>query len=329
MPLRFLYEDGVEVTGTNVAPLMYAAEKYRAEELRATCVKYMLHNMNSDSVVTVLDLGVLYEEERLVKTCINLIVYGAPENLDLLKEHHVSERTLKMLINCSALAVKETELFKICDTWANVECRKRELEVNQANKREVLDGILPGIRFCSMTVEEMARDVSPTGLLTTQEELKIYRSFGSADKSDAPFPHEKRTTTKLRVSLPNDVMNAPYEQVFHIRFSCSNEFILLGFEFIERGVIQVDFDHCTREQFSVAAPPCIIYLTKPRIYRAMDRFDIRRGSRGDRGHFDNDEIFTVPCVSTLPPHDTVFTMEVQDCTPRHRRPPFSTLIITY
>ena len=314
----------MELTGTNVAPLLYAAEKYRAEGLRAACVEFLLQNMSLESVATVLDMAVLYGEQTLVKKCVNFVVHGAPESLDLLKEHQVSRGTLKMLVDCSDFTIQETELFLICDTWAEVECRKHEIEVKPDNKHQMLDGILEGIRFCSMTVEEMSRDVSPSGLLTTKEELNIYRSIGNPDKSNAPFPHQKRTPVELRASLP---ICAQYEKLFHIRFSCSDKFTLLGFGFTEPGIIELDIDQCTHETFSVTKPPCIMYLTKPRRYKAKERVDIRHGCRNHR--ISQGVPFIVPCVSSLPPRDTVFTMEVQNCTVGERRPPFSTLIITY
>ena len=319
----------MEVTATNVSSLLYAAEKYATEELRATCVKFLAQNMSHDSVATVLDMGVLYGEEKLVKKSTNYIVYGCLDHLEVLKEHHVSKDTLKMLVDCSTLVVPETELFKACDFWAEVECRKRDLEVNQKNKRQVLDGILPQIRFCSMTALEMDRVVTPAWLLTSKEESDIKQSIESTDKTDAPFPHAKRAPTELRVSLPEDVMNAPYDGFYDIGLSCSKDFILLGFEFAEDGDLEVTIDFSPVESFRVTAAPSVMYLTKPRMYKANDRVNIKRITRAERlSRNYSYEGFIVPCVSPLPPRDK-FTMEVTNCTNRTRRPPFATVIFTY
>ena len=318
----------MEVTGTNVAPLMYASEKYQVEELRGTCVKYMLHNMSQDTVATILDLGVFYNEERLVRKCINYLAFGSPRRLELLKKHHISKETLTMLVDCSDLAVKEIQLFKVCDNWAEVQCRKTYLEVNQDNKRLVLDDILTGIRFCSLTVEEMARIVTPTGLLTTQEELDIYRSIGSIDKSNALFHHERRTPTKLRASLPAEVMSGKYDGSFHVRVSCSKDFVLLGLQSTEVGKSLIKIGQVTSTATVLSPTPCSSYLGKPLMFRANEVIDIQHPRQGECPH-TKWETFTVPCKALLPPHNTVFTMEVQHCKARCTRPSFSALIITY
>ena len=245
--------------------------------------------LNYDTARPILDQAVFYEEYRLIRTCMDFFSDNATASLKRLNGYHLTRETLQLILDCDTLGVNEVCVFEACASWAEEECRIRDIPVNPENKRTILGPLLKKIRFCSMTHVEMASVVSPLGVLTPDEELKTFRFLGNPDKSQAPFLHEKRRPLELYAMMPtdiciesqkNDVLNLLKD--FHISVTCPRAFTLIGFVFNQKGQFQVKLNHTVTEKFSLCEKGVYVYLTKPLHCYKENTIDIQVDNNGRR-----------------------------------------------
>ena len=77
---------------------------------------------------------------------------------------------LNQLVERNTLNISEVELFKALDFWAKEECKRKQLQANGLNKREVLgEQIVRNIRFPIMKQSEFVDNVIKSSILTQPE----------------------------------------------------------------------------------------------------------------------------------------------------------------
>jgi hypothetical protein len=74
-------------------------------------------------------------------------------------------------------------LFRAVSRWGTCELKRQNLLDTPENKRVILADVLMKIRFPSMSMEEIATHVTPSGLLTSPQLLEIFSYVGITDKS--------------------------------------------------------------------------------------------------------------------------------------------------
>jgi len=74
-----------------------------------------------------------------------------------------------------SLSDNEVDYFQAANRWSEEECKRQETDVIPENKRKVLVPALHEIKFGHFTPEHFAKEVSPTGLLTAEEQTKLYQ----------------------------------------------------------------------------------------------------------------------------------------------------------
>lgn len=77
--------------------------------------------------------------------------------------------------------------------WAKMKCFRTGIEPCVENHRAVLNGAIKYIRFPVMEKHEFHNIVVPSGILTEQEELSLFRFFNSPLMPDTEFIAKRRT----------------------------------------------------------------------------------------------------------------------------------------
>ena len=88
--------------------------------------------------------------------------------------------------------VEEVDLFKAVVKWSEAECLRQEKERSGTNKRAAIGNAIFQIRFASMTLEEFAQNVSPSGLLTAEEIILFYEKLGGVERKSGMWNMTKR-----------------------------------------------------------------------------------------------------------------------------------------
>ena len=106
----------------------------------------------------------------------------------------IERSVLEEVIESDTLNIRELELFKAVDRWAEKECKKQGLVAEGSVKRRILgERIVKGIRFPLMEEKEFLDVVLECDLLTKKEAYELLRYFNSASCTPVGFSEVKRT----------------------------------------------------------------------------------------------------------------------------------------
>ena len=145
--LRFLYSDEPELTTDNAFGVLYLAQKYIMPSLTNKCWAFIDKKscacLKSDNAVSTLH----------------------PDMLNSL----VRRETLNI--------TKELELFQATKHWAETKLKHRDLEPSGEAVRNILGEAIHSIRFPTISPENFARHVVPSGVLTSEEVADTYQYF--------------------------------------------------------------------------------------------------------------------------------------------------------
>ena len=260
------------MSSANAFRLLYAAQKYQVEALETKCVEFLQRSLNVDTVGSILDQAVFYNYSQLKDKCLDLLAETPAKSLERLNDTHMSKETLELIVGVEKLSLNGPGLFETCNNWARVECKTQGISANAENKRQVLGSVLKKMRFSSMTYKDIVSKVSPSGLLTLEEEVDLFRTR----EGPTPSPSSPRTSPKkeksseLCVMFPSNFSTSKRkrEGSFLAVLESDKVVTLLGFVFATTGTyrIRLEAAGCARSEhvkFNVYEEGAKLYLPNP------------------------------------------------------------------
>ena len=198
---RFIYSDEVVLTGSNVMHVLYLAKKYLVPSLAEKCVEFLLRNLDASNVFTILPFAQKYEDKDLEDRCWNVIEIRTEEALTS-DDFVLAERSLvESVVKRERLNVKEVELFKAVNRWAEKKIEEQGIASDVNAKRRIIgEEILKEIRFPLMSLEEFASFVIDSKILNMQEVCDMIKHYGQVLTSPLPHLQYPRTGALRRVS---------------------------------------------------------------------------------------------------------------------------------
>ena len=197
--LRYIYTDEVHLSGDNVMEVLYLAEKYLIPSLASECTDYLGRNLDFSNLFCVLHHAQRYENKDLLRSCWDLIDNETEKALKSSEFMTMERSFVKQLVRRETLNVREVELFKAVDCWAEEECKKRKLKNAGSVKRQVLgEQIVRNIRFPVMTNNEFMDVVLKSKILTPEEASMMMSYFSCTVTSAVGFLHNHRLGPLLR-----------------------------------------------------------------------------------------------------------------------------------
>ena len=160
--LRFVYYDEVKLTGSNVIQILYLAKKYLIPSLSDECTEFLLKLLSADNVFSVLPTADMYEEASLVEKCWEMVDKNTEDAMNSEAFLDISHEMLCSVLERDTLTVREVDIFKAVDRWAEHQCKKQQREVSGEEKRKILGDAVNLIRFPLMKQEEFASVVPKT-----------------------------------------------------------------------------------------------------------------------------------------------------------------------
>ena len=177
---RFIYSDKANLNADNVMQLLYLSKKYMLPTLAEKCSAFLKENLNALNVFHILPDAQKYEEKDLMNHCWKLIETETEEAVKSEGFVTVERSALEELVVKNSLNIKEVELFKAIDCWAEKECEKQGLVAEGSVKRRVLgERVVQGIRFPVMEEREFADFVLDSEILTPRETNRLVKYFNS------------------------------------------------------------------------------------------------------------------------------------------------------
>ena len=195
---RFMYSDKANLNADNVMQLLYLSKKYMLPTLAEKCSAFLKENLNALNVFHILPDAQKYEEKDLMNHCWKLIETETEEAVKSEGFVTVERSVLEELVEKNSLNIKEVELFKAVDCWAENECKKQGLVAEGSAKRRALgERVVHGIRFPVMGQTEFADIVLDSGILTLRETNRLVKYFNSVLNDPVGFLTPRELGTNL------------------------------------------------------------------------------------------------------------------------------------
>ena len=194
---RYLYSDEVNLTGSNVMQVLYLAKKYLVPSLAGKCTEYLREHLEASNVFSILPQAQKFEDKDLDEQCWNVIELHTEEAVTSDDFVTLERSVVESVVKRERLNVKEVDLFKAVDRWANKEVERQGLTPGGKVKRKVVgEEIVKAIRFPVMSYNEFASVVLDCDILTKRELGVMIKHYGDASlKCPLPFIHSPRTSS--------------------------------------------------------------------------------------------------------------------------------------
>ena len=192
---RYLYSDEVNLTGSNVMQVLYLAKKYLVPSLADKCTEYLREHLEASNAFSILPQAQKFEDKDLEERCWSVIESHTEEAVTSDDFVTLERSIVESVVKRERLNVKEVDLFKAVDRWANRAVEKQGLTPDSKVKRKVLgEEIVKAIRFPVMSYNEFASVVLDCCILTKGELIFLIKHYGDASlKCPLPFIHSPRS----------------------------------------------------------------------------------------------------------------------------------------
>ena len=204
---RFIYSDEVELTGSNVMHVLYLAKKYLVPSLAEKCAEFLRKNLDASNVFAILAHAQKFEDKDLEDRCWKVIEMRTYEALTS-DGFAVAERSLvQSVVKREGLHVKELELFKAVNRWAEKEMEKQGIASDGKAKRRIVgEEILKEIRFPLISLKEFSSFVIDTNILNLQEVGDMIKHYCQVLTSPLPYLQSPRISVVKGVYRFNRVL---------------------------------------------------------------------------------------------------------------------------
>ncbi|XP_053375218.1 BTB/POZ domain-containing protein 6-B-like [Mercenaria mercenaria] len=191
--LRFIYSDSAELNGNNVLSCLYAAKKYCLQGLIEKCSAFLEDHIDADNVCEVHEQAIFYDIKSLQQKCFDFILENATDVFLSKSFLEISHDTLVSLLKSDELSEDEENIFSACVEWARNKCKLDNKDPSAETLRETLGDALYDIRFPAMSMEKFATVVTPSGILTSTDQITLYQYFATVGSSPLyNFTSQKR-----------------------------------------------------------------------------------------------------------------------------------------
>ena len=209
---RFIYSDEVELTGSNVMHVLYLAKKYFVPSLAEKCAEFLRKNLDASNVFTILPHALKFEDKDLENRCWKVIELHTEEAVTS-DDFVVIDRSLvESVVKREKLNVKEVELFKAVNRWAEKKIENQGIASDGDAKRRIIgEEILKEIRFPLMSLKEFASFVIDSNILNMQEVGDMIKHYGLVVTSPLPYLQCPRTGVLSRVCRFKEYCSAGVE----------------------------------------------------------------------------------------------------------------------
>lgn len=324
MMLDYMYLDKIDLKCAEDASSVYkAAVKYNMPHLCEVSAKYMVRDMNFDTVWPVLQLLSEIQEPVLKEECGKFM----RKNPSLVLAHknfqNVDQNVVNMIVELDCLDVPEVEILKAVEKWAEQQCLKASYPPDRDNKRSAIGhDILSKLRFLAISQEEFVKGpafstTNDKGLLTLEESYAILMNITVPGSYPMPsgfsVDSRPRKLAKLRcirkiqmaipptgftpggfTTPPPTMLPSPYTNTLDrvVALASPSQTATLGGKNFS---LDVKVDH-----------PIVLYgIQVPTLW-----FPVGAGPKGMQKEYDESFIVTVLDMSGTPISHTVFAAKI-------------------
>lgn len=214
--------------------LMYAANKYMLPKLVAECGKCLMDGLDADNVIHILEHALLFNDDKLVTECLNLIATNSKAVLTGVEILYAPRQVMDVILGMENIPLDEYVIYKTCIKWAKHQHRNTSETEHPTDLqiREILGDLLHKIRFPTIKPRIFAEMSSGRNVLTAEEKESVYYFFATKKEgSQLVFPAKRRSGEEVWVDrtetcIPGQWRSTP--NVDAINFSTDKDVLLTG-----------------------------------------------------------------------------------------------------
>jgi len=203
--LECIYSDKTSVDENNVAILIELARKYQVEKLQVLCADVLSADLTIDNALNMFCMGSQLNDPEFG---LQFIAENIEDILNSDGFLSLPRHQVKVLLSSDYLECDEIALFKALIKWGESQLRSVKKDKEKDNGKEeknelktFLSDLMSSIRFPTMTMEEIAGQIAPSGHLSEQQLLDIFKfkamSDEKRDDANMEFPTKPREGTSL------------------------------------------------------------------------------------------------------------------------------------
>ncbi len=197
--LRFLYTDDCKLTAENTIRVMCLAKKYFVSSLEEKCCEFLGASIKPDNVFVMLEQAVKFDAKELEAKCWEFVSRQTRQCLNTKAFCEIGLHTLNALLKKKTFGITEVELFQAILKWADSECTRQGLNIkdDKMARRRVLGDSVYEIRFLAISLENLVKYVSPTGVLTETEVVSITQKLQGLDVAELKWKENKKRQPRI------------------------------------------------------------------------------------------------------------------------------------
>jgi hypothetical protein len=117
--IKYFYTGALELTKTNMAELLYAAQKYLLKSVKTKAEKFILANTDSFNLLEIMNASQCFENPRISEMCCNIFCYDPIYFLTNGDFLDLSVESFKMIVNRQSMNCLEFQLKTFTQKWLN------------------------------------------------------------------------------------------------------------------------------------------------------------------------------------------------------------------
>ncbi|XP_055353044.1 BTB/POZ domain-containing protein 6-A-like [Paramacrobiotus metropolitanus] len=199
--LSFLYTDAADdLCVENVIQTFMCADKYDLPQLVDICCDFVSAHLSVENCLTILENGIQWHAEEIVKRCLQFIDRHAE---DVLRSEHfstVDQKMLVMILQRDTLFVAEHSVYLAVERWAQQGCKTNNMDPSGANRRQILGEAFLLVRFPLLTSTQLADGPAKSDLLLQSEVQELHQYKFAKIKPALPFSTDPRRVTAFRIN---------------------------------------------------------------------------------------------------------------------------------
>ncbi|XP_063415862.1 BTB/POZ domain-containing protein 2-like [Mytilus trossulus] len=185
--MKYLYTDLLQLNKNSVIPLLYAAKKYQISGLISKCEKYLQDNLAVNNACTLFSHAKFF---TMAKLRTNALKYIADNAFDVVKNDDflmLLSEDLVDILKLDSLCVQEVDVVRAVLKWVDHKLAKSKNKIDGKSRRAILlkDGILFTMAIPLLSFEEFTSVVTPSSILTDEEQLQISKAIKSLNNASA------------------------------------------------------------------------------------------------------------------------------------------------
>ncbi|CAL4152339.1 unnamed protein product, partial [Meganyctiphanes norvegica] len=182
--INYMYTGEAKLTSEKVAAYVYAlAHNYIMNHLKTVCSQYLLIHLSAGNAPIILGAATETKDNPLIKRCATLIpesYYSSP------KIGSLNNDSLEQLLKQDAPVSSELVIFQGILNWGRLHLKKQKKEISPTTLRQVLEPFLQHVRFLTMSLEEIVKNVVPEHILKDDEILSIQQNIANVPEVSLP-----------------------------------------------------------------------------------------------------------------------------------------------